>query len=244
MAEFFSKYQKRLAAEKKNAAKLVSSPEERAAFQKQFFEIFTKMQSNEKDKSVKGLSSKKDQEQFEAAVSALELEDLLSQTKLVIIELEKAKKMKELEKSKASSQSKGMFGWFRGSSGGAGSNNNKSDSNSSSSGELVTEEDRLKMDQFIRENLTLEEAKVDRAPEYVWFRLKFVLVGLEVCLRRQIRAGCSEGVDLNLIELRGEVLLREDNKEALVCLQSLCIDSVSWEADRENRTNFLSPQEN
>ncbi len=48
------------------------------------------MLNNEKDKSIKGLA-KKDQEEYEAALLSLEIEELLLQTKNVIIEIEKEK---------------------------------------------------------------------------------------------------------------------------------------------------------
>ncbi|KAL4496109.1 hypothetical protein ABPG72_015531 [Tetrahymena utriculariae] len=228
--EFISKYTHELAIKKKNDKKIDAKEVERLS--NNFTTHFTKMQKQEKDKSINCLTEDEKKE-FSDAVEKLEIELLLEKTKKVVLEVQKELKIKELEKKKQDEQKPGFFGRFFGGA------------KTTQEAAVVTENDRAEIDKFINDNFSeeaIDAPTIIRPKDYVFFVLDYNLQGASIKLSN--RGGMEvQCLQFNLNNIYGNVLLRDNNNEVKLKLKSMELQMIDefLQNNSSKVINILSP---
>ncbi|EAR90561.2 PH domain protein (macronuclear) [Tetrahymena thermophila SB210] len=228
--EFLSKYSRELEIRKKNEKKI--SAKEIEALGDLFTNLYTKMQEQKKDKSIACLTEK-EKHQFEEAIIKLDMQILLQRTKKIVIQVQRALKIKELEKKKFD-EKQGFFArWLWGSR------------NTNSQTSLVTEEEKAEIDNFIDE--IFGEEKIDaptiiRPQDYVYFVLDYNLHGASIKLSNRVGQEI-QSLQFSLNSIYGSVWIRENNKQIWVNLRSMELQMIDefLQNNSYKVINILSP---
>ncbi|KAL4505260.1 hypothetical protein ABPG72_016327 [Tetrahymena utriculariae] len=201
--EYAFEYAKEIAIRKKDNKNISAQEIERLS--NIFSTHYNKIMQQDKDNQTTQCLNEVEKVEYEDAAIKLDIEILQERAKKVIFEIQKAIKIKELEDKKKGQKQGFMSYIFK------------------APKDLITEEEKAQIKQFIDENFSeeaIDAPNVIRPKEYVYCTVDFTLQGAFIKLSNDI-GSTLQCLLFQLNQIKGNFQLRDENNEVKVTLKSM-----------------------
>ncbi|KAL4462680.1 hypothetical protein ABPG74_000510 [Tetrahymena malaccensis] len=206
--EYAFEYAKEIAIRKKDHKNLDAQEIERLT--NIFSTYYNKIMQQDKDNQTMQCLNEKEKAEYEDAIIKLDIEILQERAKKIIFEIQKAIKIKELENKKKGQKQGFMSYIFK------------------APKDLITEEEKNQIKQFIDENFSeeaIDAPKVIRPKDYVYCTVDLTLQGACIKLSNDI-GSTVQSLLFQLKQFKGYIQLREESNEVKVNLKSMELQMI------------------